>query len=484
MAALAAGLAGAGLSALGAPASAQQLTYTYAIGSQGAVTSDVGEFADMVRATLADGRGWSLSGAVHFAEVESGPDFRVVLASPAVVDEAGAVCSERYSCRVGDDLLINDDNWAGATPAWPLSLRDYRHMVVNHELGHWLGFGHLDCPGPGARAPVMQQQSIEVEPCRANPWPLPRERRILAERLGVTIGAEPATELIGDHNGPTTARSDGVLRSGPGAVARPGRVDVVVQGTDGYYRTAWTGSAWTAWSGLGSPPPGMAEQSRPAVASWGPGRLDVFVRGADDKLWQRFSTDGGSSWSPWSRPVGDEGVLASAPAVATYGGQQLAVYVVGTDGQVWERYWTGTAWNPAWNPQGGPTTTSIAGHPAAVSSDGSRIDVFVRGGDDRLWQRSWDGQAWSGWSRPVGDQGTLASSPAVTSWAPGTLQVAVRGTDGGVWVLPRNGQWAHWVPMGRPAGGVVGTPAAASRGFGHLDVYTRGTDDLLHQAWT
>ena len=56
MAALAAGLAGAGLSALGAPASAQQLTYTYAIGSQGAVTSDVGEFADMVRATLADGR--------------------------------------------------------------------------------------------------------------------------------------------------------------------------------------------------------------------------------------------------------------------------------------------------------------------------------------------------------------------------------------------------------------------------------------------
>jgi Protein of unknown function (DUF3152) len=48
--------------------------------------------------------------------------------------------------------------------------------VVNHEVGHWLGFGHSRCSGAGRLAPVMQQQSIGLEGCTFNPWPLPTER--------------------------------------------------------------------------------------------------------------------------------------------------------------------------------------------------------------------------------------------------------------------------------------------------------------------
>ena len=48
-------------------------------------------------------------------------------------------------------------------------------MVVNHETGHWLGHGHLGCPGPGP-APVMMQQSKGRGACSFNPWPLPFER--------------------------------------------------------------------------------------------------------------------------------------------------------------------------------------------------------------------------------------------------------------------------------------------------------------------
>jgi len=75
-------------------------------------------------------------------------------------------------------VIINQDRWKHASPAWnaaDLALRDYRHMVVNHETGHWLGLGHAQCPGPGRLAPVMQQQSKGLQGCRFNPFPTRHE---------------------------------------------------------------------------------------------------------------------------------------------------------------------------------------------------------------------------------------------------------------------------------------------------------------------
>ncbi|MDR1032679.1 MAG: DUF3152 domain-containing protein, partial [Candidatus Nomurabacteria bacterium] len=111
----------------------------------------------------------------------SGCSFVLVLSEAANVPSyAPGVCDTTYSCQAGIYVVINVDRWNSATPSWNGgggSLRDYRHMVVNHEVGHRLG--HRDneqvCPAAGALAPLMQQQSISLRGCAVNPWPLDSE---------------------------------------------------------------------------------------------------------------------------------------------------------------------------------------------------------------------------------------------------------------------------------------------------------------------
>ncbi|WP_418059887.1 DUF3152 domain-containing protein [Pimelobacter simplex] len=140
---------------------------------------DVAAFRRLAQETYDDPRGWRAWG-VRFVQVRRGGAFTLWLSEAARVPGFSSVCSPQWSCRVGRNVVINVQRWQHASPAWHRlgrSLRDYRHMVVNHETGHWLGRGHASCPRPGALAPVMMQQSKGLHGCRANPWPTPRELR-------------------------------------------------------------------------------------------------------------------------------------------------------------------------------------------------------------------------------------------------------------------------------------------------------------------
>ncbi len=102
-----------------------------------------------------------------------------MLATAAQVPSFSSQCSAQWSCRVGRYVVINQTRWQHASPAWNAagrSLRDYRHMVVNHETGHWLGLGHAGCPGAGKPAPVMMQQSKGRDGCTFNPFPTRSEQ--------------------------------------------------------------------------------------------------------------------------------------------------------------------------------------------------------------------------------------------------------------------------------------------------------------------
>ena len=152
--------------------------FTYSIATRGRITADLEQFAELAAASYADPRGWRSAG-YRFTRVARGGDFTLVLASASRVPRFGAPCSSTWSCRVGRFVIINQTRWQHASPAWNAaghSLRDYRHMVLNHETGHWLGHRHRSCPGKGKRAPVMMQQSKGLGGCRFNPFPLPSER--------------------------------------------------------------------------------------------------------------------------------------------------------------------------------------------------------------------------------------------------------------------------------------------------------------------
>lgn len=154
------------------------VTFTYSIATKGTITTDVKAFKQQVNQTLNDPRGWSRLN-LTFNEVPSGGNLTYYLSNSAdITSFSPSGCSNLWSCTVGNTVIINQDRWLSGTDSWNNAggnLQDYRSMVINHETGHWLGHNHLHCSGPGQVAPVMSQQSIDLEGCKPNAWPLDSE---------------------------------------------------------------------------------------------------------------------------------------------------------------------------------------------------------------------------------------------------------------------------------------------------------------------
>ncbi|MEO3777091.1 DUF3152 domain-containing protein [Micromonospora sp. B11E3] len=161
----------------------------YRVAVENGVGQDADAFAATVDEVLGDPRSWIASGELRLQRVaDRAADFTVYLATPATSERMcalGGLTTDGYtSCRLPGQVIINLARWMEAVPDYGAPLDVYRTYVVNHEVGHELGEVHQACPGPGAPAPVMQQQTYGLDGCVANPWPYLDGRRYEGEPVG------------------------------------------------------------------------------------------------------------------------------------------------------------------------------------------------------------------------------------------------------------------------------------------------------------
>ena len=181
-------------------------TFTYTIEVEdGLDTNTFGgdeAFARMVSETLANPKSWTHNPQFAFTRIDdvaSGqPDFRISLTSPMTVREGcgydipiEASCFNPAYLDEQPRVLVNEARWVRGAVPFQGDIGSYRQYLVNHEVGHAIGYQrHEPCGENGALAPVMMQQTFSTnndddarfdpesvkadgKTCRFNPWPYP-----------------------------------------------------------------------------------------------------------------------------------------------------------------------------------------------------------------------------------------------------------------------------------------------------------------------
>jgi hypothetical protein len=154
----------------------------YEVAVQSGLNESPADVAATVDSVLGnETQGWSRGGQWRFQRVSGGTyDFVVELATPTTTD---AICAKygidtngEVSCRGQKNVVLNLARWERGTNgttegASNYRPEEYRIIAINHEVGHALGHQHVTCPGPGAKAPVMQTQFYGLNGCAQNVWP-------------------------------------------------------------------------------------------------------------------------------------------------------------------------------------------------------------------------------------------------------------------------------------------------------------------------
>ena len=146
---------------------------------------DVDCIGKLIPSILNDSRGWIKVTEKYFQIVdETEREFEFIFASPERTDELCFPLETNgiYSCRNEDQIVINFFRWVNGAIDFGADLETYRLYLINHEVGHILGWGHVGCPKEGALAPVMMQQSKSTMGCEPYGWPI---YEILEKEFGI-----------------------------------------------------------------------------------------------------------------------------------------------------------------------------------------------------------------------------------------------------------------------------------------------------------
>jgi hypothetical protein len=156
----------------------------YRVEVEDGIGVDPDRAAEDIAAILADPRGWSHGGERTFRQVaDKSAGLVVKIGTAATTDRLcgayGLKTRGEVNCRGGEQVMVNLKRWQLGSPQFDGPVAEYRALIINHEVGHWLGRRHETCPGKGRPAPAMMQQIDGLKGCVANAWPYDAKGRYL-----------------------------------------------------------------------------------------------------------------------------------------------------------------------------------------------------------------------------------------------------------------------------------------------------------------
>lgn len=142
------------------------------------------EAAHQIEEILAHPQGWAAHGRGAFQLVSENADFVIRIATPQTADKLclaqGLNTRGEYNCETTQGVVVNLKRWMLGSPTFDGTPDEYRHLIINHEVGHEIGIRmHMACPGPGQLAPVMMQQIKGLKGCVSNAWPYDKDGRYI-----------------------------------------------------------------------------------------------------------------------------------------------------------------------------------------------------------------------------------------------------------------------------------------------------------------
>jgi hypothetical protein len=132
-------------------------------------------FEQRVVETLSDDRSWP---NLRLADENEAPQFWVTLVAPGAA--CGSAKMMMASCAFTTDRIIRMNALRWVRGYGHYSLEEEQSMVLNHEVGHILGFGHSDCSLMGTPKWVSgagwPKWDTEWDNCDPSVWPSETER--------------------------------------------------------------------------------------------------------------------------------------------------------------------------------------------------------------------------------------------------------------------------------------------------------------------
>jgi hypothetical protein len=202
-----------------------------------------------------------------------------------------------------------------------------------------------------------------------------------------------------------------------------------------------------------------------------------------------------SGWSGPGSEIGDECDQSKYTSIdqSTMG----ASNGIGTDIFAVQPLWSNGAngcvlnydhWVPWSGTLGAPSAGLFGGSSPAVSSWApGRLDVFTVDNNGDMQHKWFNGTNWSAnWeNRGHPSEGALIGSVAAVSWSANRIDVFGFDVAGNIVHQWWDGtSWSGWKDeIGHPSGLTAGPPTVASWGPGRLDVFTRGSDGAVWHAW-